>query len=69
MHEGVELGFHQDGCQDAEVAPDCEQVGKEEDGKRMDCSRMFSVRPRRMNSVTVVLFSKAPGSMDYGGEL
>ena len=31
VHGGVEFGFHQDGGQDAEVAPDSDQVGQEEE--------------------------------------
>ena len=30
---GVEFGLHQDGCQDAEVAPNSDKVGKEEEYK------------------------------------
>lgn len=30
---GVEFGFHQDGCQDAEIAPDSDKVGKKEEYK------------------------------------
>ena len=33
VHGGVEFGLHQDSCQDAEVAPDSDKVGKEEECK------------------------------------
>lgn len=69
VHRSVEFGLHKDGSQDADIAPHCDYIGKEADGKRMVCSGVFSVRPRKMNSMTVVPFPQAPGSIGHCEEL